>query len=551
LIKRWKILPKKSDDLIEQLLINRKIKKEDWPSFLNPDFEKNLFNPFLMKGMKEAVKRILQAISGREIIGLFGDYDADGIPGTALLFNLFKYLGIKTFVYIPSRKQGYGLNNEGIEYFLLNKVNLIITVDLGVRNIKEIEYAQKLRMEVIVFDHHEVSKKLPRCIIVDPKQGGDKYPFRELAATGVVFKLLQALSKHIPKISQNYLKWSLDLVAISTICDIVPLISENRIFTKFGLIVLKKTKHIGLKTLYQKAMITPEKINTYAVGFQIGPRINAPGRMDHANESFFLLTTTDSKEADKLADILDKINRQRQAELERVLNEARKKVCEANLQKKKVIIISEKNWPQGIVGLVAGRLMEEFARPVIVCEKQGSNLRGSARSIEAFDLIAALDEAKIYLSKYGGHKKAAGLTLENKHLSGLYDKLLEVADSKLKDEDLTFSINIDAKLKIKEINTALINKIKKFEPFGLGNPRPVFILDKIKISNIRIIGKKSNHLKFKVGNFEALGFDMGYLANNLVENGDYNIVFTLDEDEWNGQKKIQLKIIDIKNTPKA
>ena len=549
--KKWHILPKKSENIVEQLLLNRKIKKEDWTSFLNPDFERGLFNPFLMKNMKEAVQRIESAVINKEIIGLFGDYDADGIPGTALLYETFKYLGSEPKIFIPSREQGYGLNKEGIDLFIKEKVKLIIAIDLGVRNVDEVDYAKKNNIDVIVIDHHEVGKNLPKCILIDPKQKGDKYPFRELSATGVVFKFLQALSKKISKINISFLKWSLDLVAISTICDIAPLVSENRVFAKFGLIVLGKTKRIGLEELYKYASIMPENIDTYSVGFQIGPRLNAPGRMEQANESFYLLVSKDRQEASELAGKLDRINRERQRELERVLGEARKKVCRDGLNKKKIILVDGKDWPHGIIGLVAGKLMEEFARPVIVCERREKDLRGSARSIDAYNIIEALDFSKEYLLRYGGHKKAAGLSLKIENLSNLYDKLLEIAESKLKDEDLVPKITIDAKVKINDINMEFLNNIQKFEPFGLGNPRPVFMMEQAEISDIRTVGKEKNagkHLKIKVGEIDAIGFDLGIWAEKLTSGQTIDMAFTINEDTWDGRSKIQLKILDLKLT---
>ncbi|MFA6493296.1 MAG: single-stranded-DNA-specific exonuclease RecJ [Patescibacteria group bacterium] len=541
--KRWLKSPKKSENIIEQILINRRVGKEEWSSFLNPDFN-NLFDPFLMKGIKEAVEVVKLAYQNKERIGIFADYDADGIPGAALLSSYLKEIGFEVSVYIPSRDQGYGLSEEGIDVLKKEGASLLIAIDLGIRNKKEVDYAQKNGLKVIILDHHEVGKDLPNCVIVDPKQKGDKYPFRELAATGVVFKFIQAVNQKLPKVNDNYLKWALDLVAISTICDVVPLVSENRIFAKFGLIVLKKTKRLGLKELYKKINITPENIDTYCVGFQIGPRINAPGRMDHANESFYLLISNDQKEASKLAEKLDSINKKRQQELERVLKEARKKVCEKSLEKKKVILVEGKNWPQGIVGLVAGKLMEEFSRPVIVCEENKGNLRGSARSIDAYNMVEALDFAKDYLLKYGGHKKAAGLTLELKHLSNLYDKLLEIAEVKIKDEDLLSKIKIDVCLKKEDLNLSLFDKIKKLEPFGLGNPRPVFLLEKAKITEIKTVGKENRHLKFKADGVSAIGFDLGFLAKDL-DDSKIDIVFTLDEDNWS-VRKLQLKVLDLK-----
>ncbi|MCL5407074.1 MAG: single-stranded-DNA-specific exonuclease RecJ [Patescibacteria group bacterium] len=541
--KRWQIAPQKSNDIIEQLLINRKIKKEDWASFLNPDFE-SLFDPFRISRMKEAVARIEKAYLKKETIGIFGDYDADGIPGSALLYEFLIKIGFKTYAYIPSREQGYGLNKEGIEVLKKEGATLLITIDLGVRNSAEIEFAKKNGFDVIVLDHHEMAQEKPNCIVIDLKQKNEKYPFTELAATGVVFKFIQAINLRLKKIPENHLKWMLDLVAISTICDMVPLVSENRIFAKFGLIILQKTHRLGLKELYEKAAIAKENIDTYSVGFQIGPRINAPGRMDHANESFYLLISKDQKEASILAGKLDTINRQRQEELKRVLVEAKEKVCQNGLDKKKLILLEGKNWPQGIVGLVAGKLMEEFSRPVIICEQKEGKLKGSARSIDAYNMVEALEQAKDYLLKYGGHKKAAGLSLELKHLSNLYDKLLEIAQLKIKDEDLVPKIKVDLKLKKEDLKLNLFDKIKKFEPFGLGNPRPVFLLEQAKISDVKTVGKNNEHLKFKADNISAIGFGLGEIVKNL-NNSQADIVFTLDEDNWS-ERKLQLKILDLK-----
>jgi len=546
LSKNWVILPKKSDNIVEQLLSNRNIKLEDRKSFLSPSFDQDLHDPFLMKGMKLAVERIESALQNKETIGVFADYDADGVPGLALLYETLKKMGLGVISYIPRREQGYGLNVEGIELFLKEKVTLMITVDLGIRNIKEVAYAKDRGIDTIIVDHHEQANVLPDAIILNPKQKGDKYPFRELAGCGVAFKFAEAISKKTKLINIAYLKWLLDLVAIATICDVVPLVDENRIFAKFGLIVLQKTKRIGLEKLYQVAGFDRNLIDTYTVGFQIGPRLNAPGRMDHANKSFYLLVSEDEKESMILATKLDQINRQRQAELERVLAEAEKKVQKNLLYQKRVILVEGKDWPHGIIGLVAGKLMEQFSRPAIVCERREKDFRGSARSIDAFNIIEALEESKQFLSSYGGHAKAAGLTFEQEHLSNLYDELLKIADSKLRDEDLVAKLRIDALVKRRDLDYNLLVNIQKFAPFGLGNPRPVFMIEKAAISDIRTVGQEQKHLKMKVEGIDAIGFDLGGVGKDLYENQKIDVAFTLDENSWDGIKKLQLKIIDIK-----
>lgn len=553
-MKRWIICPKKSSDIIEQLLINRNIPETDWESFLNPNYDRDLHDPSKFRDMKKAVKRIITAIKNKEKIGIFADYDADGIPGAAILYKIFTLLNASTEVYIPTREEGYGLNESGINELNAKGCKIIITVDLGIVNKKEVEFAQKLKMDVIVTDHHEIQPaKLPgnAYAIIHPRLNKQKYPFGQLAGGAVAWKLGYALLATYEVRLVAQMKWLLDLAAISTICDIVPLIGENRVLVKYGLIVLQKTKNLGLKKLYDVASIKPEIISTYNVGFQIGPRINAPGRMDNASASFYLLTSVDNEEALKIARNLNQINLDRQAELDRVLKEAEEKITKRGLHKKKIILVEGKNWPEGIVGLVAGRLMEKFARPTIVLGEHKDGYKGSARSIDEFHLLESLEASKEYLSKFGGHARAAGLSLEREHLSNLYDRLLELAEAKLEHKNLVPKISIDAEIKLEDINQKLYDKLKKFEPFGMTNPRPVFLLKELIISSLRTVGADGKHLKLKLQAMDAIGFDLGYLAEELTEGEKIDIVFTIDINEWNNQKKLQLKIIDLRKGEKG
>jgi len=562
-MKRWIVKPKKSNDIIDQLLINRNIKDKE--SFLNPNYDRDLYNPFLFKDMQKAVERISTAIEKKEKIGIFGDYDADGISGTAILYNFFRKINVDTEVYIPSREEGYGLNKDGIKILGANNCKLLITVDLGITGKKEVEFAKSLGMDVIITDHHEIQKELfPKnaFAVIHPDLQNQKYPNKFLSGGGVAWKLTCALSiffARLPhlngaQIDSRQLKWSLDLAAISTICDMVPLAGENRIIAKYGLIVLSKTKNLGLGKLYEVAAINKNAISSYTVGFQIGPRINAPGRMDHSQASFYLLTTENESEADKIARKLNNINKDRQDELERVLNEARAKIEKRGLKNKKIIVLEDENWPSGIVGLVAGRIMEEFSRPTIVLGEHEGKFKGSGRSIDGFHLLEALEQARKYLIGFGGHAKAAGLHLEKEHLSFLYDELLEIADKKIKSDDLVSKITIDVEIEPKDISSELYENIKKFEPYGMGNSRPIFLIKNLIIDDLCAVGAEGKHLKLKLSaknqesiiSFDAIGFDFGSMASQLTEGEVIDIVFTLDKNVWNNRSQLQFKILDLK-----
>jgi single-stranded-DNA-specific exonuclease len=558
-MKRWIVLPKKSDDIIKQLLIDRGIKDKE--SFLNPDFTRDLLDPYLIKDMAKAVKRIKQALKNGEKIGIVADYDADGIPGAAILYKTLWFIGTEAYVYIPSRDDGYGLSKKGVDELAKSGCKLLITIDLGIVNKCEVEYAIKLGLDVIITDHHEIQKRLlpQKTVAILHTHLSPKYKNQNLSGAGVAYKLAQALVSKLTTYNlqhTTYLKWLLDLAAISTICDIVPLTGENRVIAKYGLMVLNKTKNIGLKCMYAKANILDKNIDTYVVGFLIGPRINAPGRMKDATASFKLLTTKNIQEAETLAGQLEKSNQHRQEELKRTLEEARAHILKHKLHQHKIILIAGEGWSSGIIGLVAGKLMEEYCRPVIIFNKDGETLKGSARSIEKFHILDALEEAKFHLTKFGGHARAAGLTLENKNFDMLYEILRASANKKIADNDLIAQIKIDAIINPKDINFKLIDILKKFEPFGLGNPRPVFLMKDLEVTNINTVGTDKKHLKLNLAStpytinhtpiLETIGFGLGNLASTLTIGEKIDIVFTIDENVWNGSKKIQLKILDLR-----
>ncbi len=568
--KRWILYPIKSDDIVDQLLINRGIDPKYKDQFLNPEFYSGTFGVKNFPGISTAVKRIKKSMENKEKIGVFADYDADGVPGAAILKKLFELLKIKSEIYIPTRAEGYGLNETGIRYFKEKGCSLMVTVDLGIVNCDEVKLAKDLGIDVIITDHHEIQKdKLPldALAIVHPRLDKSKYPNPYLSGGAVAWKLAWACLKDIKGEKYlTYAKWWLDLAALTLVCDNMVVTGdgnnlENRVLIKYGINILSKTKNIGLKKLYDIASIDPKSINTYTIGFQIGPRINAPGRMDHAGPSYYLLVSEDHIEAQEIAKKLDQLNSSRQNELNKVLKKSKEIVKRKQLDKKKIILISGKNWNSGIVGLVAGKLMEEYTRPVIVCREDDKVLHGSARSIAEFDIMSVLKECEQLLLGFGGHKMAAGLTFRKENFDKLYSKLERIANKKIKDEYLEPKIKIDARINSDMINYKLYNVLNKFEPFGIGNPRPLFLLKNVEILSMRSVGKEDRHLKIKVSQasnvsevsrrqkyeFDAIGFGMGEWKNKLQQKDLIDIVFVLDENVWNGSRKLQLKIVDIKS----
>lgn len=557
MIKKWiikKPAPKKFIEsfpefhpIVLQLLYNRGItSKEEIERFLNPDWERDLFNPFLMKGMKEAVERLKKAIKNKEKIGLFGHFDVDGVSATALLYLVLKKIGLSPLPYLPDRKEGFGLNEKALKELKDLKIKLLITVDTGTSSYKEVELAKKWKMDIIITDHHEIPQKLPSCPILNPNQKGCSYPFKELAGVGVTFKLASALSTHFPLLlPSSYLKWLVDLVCLGTICDIVPLISENRLFAKFGLIVLNKTRRIGLEKLSEKAQVEFGKIDPYTVSFILGPRLNAPGRIDHANASFYLLTTENPQEAERLAKILDDYNKERQAILEKTLEEAKKEIEEKSLFKNKLILVGKEDWPAGIIGLIASKLTDEYFRPTIALTIGKEKSKGSARSIETFHITEILSECGECLIRFGGHKKAAGFSLLTEKIEELRERLIKKAEERLTEEDVTPSLEIEAKIELKDLNWDLYESLEKFQPTGFGNKEPVFLSENVRVEDVRTVGE-GKHLKLNLWGFDSIYFDKGELVSQIWPGDIIDVVYHLEADEWGNERRLQLKILDLR-----
>ncbi len=578
-----------------QLLWDRNLKTQTQvDEFFNPDYEADLHNPDLMKDMDKAVERIYKAFEKGEKILVYGDYDVDGITSSLVMVSTLveiksavsemkkdearKFIGI----YIPDREsEGYGMNDEAVKKIKNDGFKLIITVDCGTSNFASIKSANDLGIDVIVTDHHHIPEKIPNALaIINPNQNDCKYPFKELAGVGVAFKLAQALFKNLqtkkPKnynlISLGFEKWLLDLVALGTIADCVNLIGENRTLVKYGLLVINKTKRVGIKKLISTAglkvrengnVVEKKAIDTTAVSFILAPRLNAAGRMDHANTSYQLLYSEAENEAEELALMLEKNNQSRQRLTEKMITEVKKRIGKYGDDLPKVVIEFGEEWKIGIVGLVAGKLADEYSRPFLILSEKDGKIAGSGRSIPKFNLIESIEKCKDILIEFGGHSQAAGLKIENKNLEKFRKKINLLADKVLKEKDLIPFVNIDCKVEHSQINWQLIDEIEKFNPFGFGNRRPVFLAEKLEIHEIRTVGTNDAHLKVcfktvirgseKVKYFSAIGFRLGKMAEEMPNEkpglrwGDIvDVVFQLEINEWNGNRELQMNVLDLK-----
>jgi single-stranded-DNA-specific exonuclease len=546
--------------VILQLLFNRGLTtQKQIDAFLTPDYGQDVLDPFLFPDMEKAVARIYQAVANKEKIAIHGDYDADGVTSSVVVANILQKLGADFMVYIPHReKEGYGLNDKTIKYLAKQKVKLIITVDCAISNAPEIDLANQKGMDVIVTDHHAEPLVIPKAFaIINPKVKQCNYPFRELAGVGVAYKLAQAIVSRDKNgiFPAGFEKWLLDLVAIGTVTDVMPLLGENRTLVKYGLIVLNKTKCIGLKKLAQKSGVWPvtetELMNSENIGYVLGPRINAAGRMDHANAAYELLITDKQDEVEVLADNLEKSNRQRQGVTEKIMIEIKKEV--KDIDKQLLILAEGKNWPLGLIGLAAGKIKDEYNRPILIITKTLTKIAGSGRSIPEFNMIEALNKVSDCFKVYGGHPGAAGFTLKGKkYLEDFKKRITAVAEAELKGQDLSVKLEIEGELKLEDLNWELFEQIEKFEPFGMGNPKPVFLIKNLRVENVRTVGGDNKHLKLflkhdnMVKSFEAIGFGMGNLISEIKYEDLLDIVCEINLNEFNGARKLELRLVDLR-----
>jgi len=520
--------------------------------FLNPSYS-GLLDPHLFKDMAKACDRIWQAIEKKEKIVIYADYDADAITASSVMTLGLRRLGAITDTYIPDRfSEGYGMNIEAMRKIRQEGAGLMITVDCGTNSIAEADLCRELGLDLIITDHHEMTGDLPKAFaLINPKNPEDAYPFKYLTGVGVAYKVMQAMfdtdrRRALPDLPDGWEKWLLDLVAVGTVADLQSLTLENRIMVRYGLQVLGKTKWPGLKAMLEAADIKDKKYSTHTLGFVIAPRINAAGRIKHADAAFKLLIADDKQVAAGLAKDLGALNTHRQLLTEQILSEAREKMLAQ--PDRKVMLAAGEGWPKGVVGLVAGRLAEEFGKPVLIMDKGEEFATGSARSHPKFDIVKALVHAKDLLVKFGGHTQAAGFTLKSENIEAFHQRLLEFADT-LGEDGAAPVLEADAEITSADFSWDTYEYLEKFEPFGIGNPRPKFIGRGMEVLEARTVGVTAAHLKLKVlwdGKVaDAIAFRMGFLALQLQPNQRIDAIFELESNEWNGRKDLQMKIIDI------
>jgi len=543
---------------VSQLLFSRGMTSEkEISQFIMPNYQTDSPSPFAFRDMKKVVERIKLARDRKEQVVIFGDYDADGITSSAILKETFDCLGMESFVYIPNKhKEGYGISSDAIDIFKEKNATLIITVDCGITSIAEVDKANTLGMDVIITDHHHVPENLPNAFsIINPHQEGCGYPFKDLAGVGVAFKVVQALFEKLMPEKIQLSKWMLDLVAIGTIADCVPLVGENRLFVKYGLMVLSKTRRVGLLELFTvgRIVINENEIpDTKKVSFYIAPRINAAGRINHASLAYNLVVEKDVVKARDLALELEANNTERQKITEKIVDEV-KVLAENSFKDKKFIFAIGEHFSIGVVGLVAGKIAQKYNKPVAIFQKTEGTSKGSFRSIPQINIIETIGECQELLVKYGGHSQAAGVSVDNENLDKFHEKMNTLINEKLEGVDLSEEFKIDGELETDEIDFDLVEDLEKLKPFGQGNDEPIFVIRDLIVREKRDIGTGNKHIKLFLSPadgspkiFEAISFNGYEKYLSVLQNDHIDIACNIQKDEWNGNKKIQLTVVDIK-----
>jgi single-stranded-DNA-specific exonuclease len=559
--KRWQIppliTPQANEALaaflpvLRQILFNRGYSTDAQArAFLRAELDIDT-DPNQMTGMDVAVRRIQQAIQLAEPIAIYGDYDVDGVTATALLVQTLRALGGNATRYIPNRfDEGYGLNPEALDSLKASGVGLVITVDCGIRSPDEASHARSIGLDLIITDHHQPAEgELPYALaVINPKQSGDRYPDKDLAGVGVAYKLAQALLACTPKCDPDFqLEDLLDLVALGTVADLAPLVGENRSLVRKGLQKIRETKRQGLFSLAAVSDLPLSRTNATSIGFILGPRLNAAGRLESALAAYDLLTTTDVQTAGELAQQLNLQNRQRQ-ELTRKIQEQAEAIALAEDPASHLLFAVHPDFNPGVVGLAASRLVETYYRPAAVGQISGETTRCSCRSIPEFHITQALDQCKDLLVRHGGHAAAAGFTVRNENLQALKERLKAIAAGQLSGRDLRQTLNADAEVSLSDLRPELLKHLDSLQPTGYGNPEAVFVTRNLRVTQSRTVGSEGRHLKLTVTDghvtFDAIGFRLGALQPDLPPRVD--LIFTFETNEFNGRTTLQLNLKDVR-----
>jgi len=537
--------------ILASLLVQRNIDTfKKAKEFFRPSLE-DLHDPFLLKDMDRAVSRIEKAIIDNENILIYGDYDVDGTTSVSLVSSYLKTITNHIATYIPDRyDEGYGISYQGIDFASDNNFSLIIALDCGIKAIEKVSYAKKKNVDFIICDHHKPGDEIPKAYaVLNPKRVDCTYPYKELCGCGVGFKLVHALASRRGQTIEDIQQY-LDLVATAIAADIVPITGENRILTYYGLEVINSNPRNGIKAIIHQ--INKKKLTITDVVFIIAPRINAAGRIKHGNYAVELLTEMDFEVALDFATSIEKFNLERKELDKKITYEALQQIESANEKEKFSTVVYSENWHKGVIGIVASRLIESFYRPTLVFTKSGNKLAASARSVKGFDVYEALNECSEYLEQFGGHKYAAGLTLDPKNYSAFKNKFEEVVKASIDKNLLIPEITIDLELELSEITPKFFRILQQMGPFGPQNMKPVFKTTSIRDNGYgKRVGSDKSHLKLSIidgadqKTYNAIGFGLGNKIKSIK--GDFDIAYSLDENEWKGNTSIQLLLKDLKN----
>ncbi len=541
--KHWRIHQRQHPDLLQHICKLRGFSSDE----LAPNYLTHLHDPFLLPDMSRACAIIDEAAKKKWHVTIFGDYDADGTPAAALLSIALTKIGLPHEVVLPTRLSGYGLRPDQVRQ-IARKSQVLITVDTGISSVQEVSVAKELGMKVIILDHHLPPAVLPAAdAVVDPHRVDSEYPFPHLCGCALAYKFVVALGKTFPDLNERFTKWLLDLVAVSTVADMMPLLGENRALVHYGLIVLRQNRRPGFAALLAKAGVESSQLSAYSLGYIIGPRLNAAGRLGDNAPAYELLVANQESSL-PLATVIETANTKRQELVASVMDEARQILFQDNDRDDYIYLLAKHDWPAGIVGLVAGKLAAEHARPVLVATFENETARGSARSIEHYPIVTALARQSELLTSFGGHTAAAGFSLKTADWPKFVKKLKADARQHLVAESLRRTYTVDAELESGDVNRRTVDSLSRLQPHGLGNSRPLFLVRDVALKDLRRIGREGQHLKTRVvskqHDIDAVAFG---LADQLISTREtHDLIGYLELNRWRNQETLQFQIVDYK-----